>query len=198
MPNPITTPAILKETSRGFDRISLEDALFESREIFLTGPVDAGTMDQLIKQLLYLSRESAEREITLYINSPGGEVQSGLAAYDLIRLIKAPVRTVCVGAASSMGAILFLAGSRREMLPNARLMIHDPAPGGGSMEGLKPGDLSEKLASLKKAQKTLCTIIAEATGQSESAVRAKTKKDSFFSAQEALDFGLATGIVDTI
>jgi len=198
MPNPILPPAILKETSRGFDRISLEDALFESREIFLTGPVDAGTMDQLIKQLLYLSRESAEREITLYINSPGGEVQSGLAAYDLLRLIKAPVRTVCVGAASSMGAILFLAGSRREMLPNARLMIHDPAPGGGSMEGLKPGDLSEKLSSLKKVQKTLCAIIAEVTGQSESAVRAKTKKDSFFNAREALDFGLATGIVDSI
>ena len=191
-------PSVIKETSRGFDCVRIEDTLFQNREIFLTRPVDAASMDALTKQLLYLSREEPQKEITLYINSPGGDVQSGLAAFDMMKLIKTPIKTVCLGNAASMGAILFLAGDKREMFPNSRIMIHDPSHGGGSMAGMKPDELDERVRDLKKVRKILCGIIAEATGKSESAVRAKTRKDSYFNAEEAVEYGLATGIVTSL
>ena len=100
---------IIKETVRGIDIVDLEDELLQSREIFLTGGVDANTTNELIKQLMYLEREDDEAEITLYINSPGGEVTSGLAVYDYMTLIKAPIRTVSIDTAASMGALMFLA-----------------------------------------------------------------------------------------
>ena len=195
---PYVIPSVIKETSRGFESVRIEDTLFKNREVFLTGIVDAVSMDALAKQLIYLSREEPDREITLYINSPGGDVQSGLAVYDIIKMMKTPVRTVCLGSACSMGAILFLAGTKREMLPNSRIMIHDPSHGGGSMAGLKPDDLDEKVRDLKRVREILCGIISEATGKSEKAVRAKTRKDSYFNAAEAVKYGLATGIADHI
>ena len=191
-------PYIIKENAHGLDAVSIETELFKSREIFLTDTVDADSMNDVIKQLMYLNREAPDKEITLYINSPGGEVSSGLAVYDYMKMMQAPIRTVCIGTAASMGAILFLAGDRREMLPHSRLMIHDPAPGGGSMQGMKPAQMEEQLGSLRKVQKVLCGLIAETTGQSLKAVRNKTKKDSFFDAEEAVSFGLATSIIDKI
>ena len=189
---------IIKESSRGYDCIPIEDELFLKRKIFLTKPVDASTMDSLIKQLLYLSSEEPEKEITIYINSPGGEVQSGLAAYDLLKLIKAPITTVCIGEAASMGAILFLAGDRRVVLPHSSIMIHDPAPGGGDMKGMKPDEMEEKLSNLKKSRDRLCGIIAEATGKSVKQIMKKTCRDSFFTADEALEYGLATEMAERI
>ena len=189
---------IIKESSRGYDCIPIEDELFLKRKIFLTKPVDASTMDSLIKQLLYLSSEEPEKEITIYINSPGGEVQSGLAAYDLLKLIKAPITTVCIGEAASMGAILFLAGDRRVVLPHSSIMIHDPAPGGGDMKGMKPDEMEEKLFNLKKSRDRLCGIIAEATGKSVKQIMKKTCRDSFFTADEALEYGLATEMAERI
>ena len=193
-----TTPYIIKETARGLERISIEDEMLTSREIFLTSPVDAASMNSVMKQLMYLNKSSPDEEITLYINSPGGEVTSGLAVYDYIRMMKAPVRTVCTGLAASMGAILFLAGDKREMLPHTQIMIHDPSFGNASISGAKPAQIAEQLTSLKKTQKTLCDIIAEVTGKSLKAVQSKTRKDSFFGAEEALDYGLATKIIDTL
>ena len=137
------------------------------------------------------------RDNALYQQS-GRRCASGLAVYDLIKLMKTPVRTVCLGSAASMGAILFLAGDKREMFPNAHVMIHDPSHGGGSMAGMKPDELDEKVKDLKKVRKILCGIIAEATGKSESSVRAKTRKDSYFNAKEAVEYGLATGIVTSL
>lgn len=192
------TPNIIKESSRGYDLVCIEDELLQSREVFLTSGVDSASMDSLIKQLMYLYREDPEKEITLYINSLGGEVQSGLAVYDFMKLIKAPIRTVCIGTAASMGAILFLAGDRRSMMPNSRVMIHDPAPGGGSLSGMKPAAIEEKLAELKKTQKITVDIIKRTTGKTEKAVRSKTRKDSFFDAKEAVEFGLATDIIDSL
>ena len=191
------TPNIIKETSRGIDCIRIEDELLKSREVFLTEAVDADTMNSLFKQLMYLNRESPEEEITLYINSPGGEVRSGLAVYDYLQLMPAPLRTVCIGTAASMGAILFLAGDRREMLPHSQLMIHDPAPG-GSMQGMKPEQLEENLKSLKKVQEVLCGIISEKTGKSVKEIQKTTRKDTYFDAAEALNFGLATEITERI
>ena len=189
------SPCIIRESSRGYDMIRIEDELLQSREIFLTGDVDAESMQSVIKQLIYLYRDDPEKEITVYINSPGGEVQSGLAVFDIMKMIPNPIRTVCIGTAASMGAILFLAGDRRVMMPHAQIMIHDPAPGSGSMEGMKPDEMEERLSDLKKCQKVTVEIISQATGRSEEDVRNKTKKDSFFNADEAISFGLATEIM---
>lgn len=188
-------PGILRESSRGFERIEIEDDLLQKREIFLTDEVNASTMNSLLKQLIYLNRTDPGAEITLYINSPGGEVQSGLAVYDWMKLMTAPLKTVCIGTAASMAAILFLAGDTRLMTTNSRIMIHDPAPAGGSLAGRKPGEIAEQLEELRKVQAVTCTIISEITGQSEDIVYGKTQKDSWFNADEALAFGLATGIL---
>lgn len=103
-------PNLIKETVRGMESFTPEDLLFSNREIFLTTGVDSDTSNQLIKQLMILEKQNQTEEITIYINSPGGEVVSGLVVYDYIQLMKAPIRTVCIGTAASMGAILFLAG----------------------------------------------------------------------------------------
>ena len=129
---------------------------------------------------------------------PGGEVVSGLAVYDYIELMKAPVRTVCIGTAASMGAILFLAGDKREMLPHTRLMIHDPAYSGGDMAGKKPHELQQYVDKLKQSQKIIAEIIAHKTGKTLEEVYEKTKEDSYFNAEEAMEYGLATGVVNSL
>ena len=189
------SPCVLRETAGGLERIAIEDEMLKSREIFLTGEVTADSMNSLLKQLMFLNRESPDEEITLYVNSPGGSVDSGLPVYDYIKSMSAPIKTVCVGLAASMGAILFLAAGKREMLPHARLMIHDPSHGAGSLAGMKPAQLGEQLAALKKVQKELCDAIVEATGQSEKWVLNKTKTDTYFTAEEAVKNGLATKII---
>lgn len=186
---------ILKETVRGTDCIKIEDELLSRREIFLTEEVNAETSNELIKQLMYLERQDSGQEITLYINSPGGEVISGLAVYDLISLMKSPVRTVCTGTAASMGAILFLAGKKREMLPHTRLMIHDPSFGGGSIGGKKSHELRHELEKLDEVREALAKIIAEKTGRPLEEIYDVTSDDTFYSAEEAITFGLATGIM---
>ena len=119
-------PRIIRETARGLETMSLEDDFFQKREIFLTTGIEAEVSTELIKQLLYLNSMDPMKEITLYINSPGGEINSGIALYDCLCIMQAPVRTVCIGIAASMGALIFLAGDRRAMLPHTKLMIHDP------------------------------------------------------------------------
>lgn len=186
---------ILKETVRGTDCIKIEDELLSRREIFLTEEVNAETSNELIKQLMYLERQDSGKEITLYINSPGGEVISGLAVYDLISLMKSPVRTVCTGTAASMGAILFLAGKKREMLPHTRLMIHDPSFSGGSIGGKKSHELRHELEKLDEVREALAKIIAEKTGRPLEEIYDVTSDDTFYSAEEAITFGLATEIM---
>lgn len=186
---------ILKETVRGTDCIKIEDELLSRREIFLTEEVNAETSNELIKQLMYLERQDSGKEINLYINSPGGEVISGLAVYDLISLMKSPVRTVCTGTAASMAAILFLAGEKREMLPHTRLMIHDPSFSGGSIGGKKSHELRHELEKLDEVREALAKIIAEKTGRPLEEIYDVTSDDTFYSAEEAITFGLATGIM---
>ena len=194
----LNEPTIIKESSRGYDTLQIAGELLLSRELFLTEGVDRESMEGLIKQLMWLYREDPDKEITLYINSPGGEITSGLCVFDFLKLIKAPIKTVCIGCAASMGAILFLAGDKRLMMPNASVMIHDPAPSGGSMAGMKPAEMEEHLKELRKAQKTLVDIIAEKTGKSQKEIRRYTEKDSFFNAEEAVSFGLATDIIQEL
>lgn len=185
----------ITETANGLRAFTMEDVLFSNREIFLTTPVEVDTSTDLIKQLMVLEKLDQEKEIIFYINSPGGEVVSGLAVYDYIQMMKAPVRTVCIGTAASMGAVLFLAGNKREMLPHTRLMIHDPAYGGGDMAGKKPHELQQYVDKLRQSQEIIAKIIAEKTGKSLKDVYEKTREDSYFNASEALEYGLATGLV---
>lgn len=189
---------LIRETVNGMSALSAEDVLFNNREIFLTTPVDVDTSTELIKQLMVLEKLDPKKEVTFYINSPGGEVISGLAVYDYIQLMKAPVRTVCIGTAASMGAILFLAGDKREMLSHTRLMIHDPAYGGGDMAGKKSHELQQYVDKLRQVQEITAKIIAEKTGRSLKEIYDKTKEDSYFNAAEAIGYGLATGVVTEI
>lgn len=189
---------IIKETSRGYDAIRIEDELLSNREIFLVDEVNSATSNDLIKQLMYLEREDSEKEIKLYINSPGGEVISGLAVYDFISLMKAPVTTVCIGTAASMGAILFLAGTKREMLPHTRLMIHDPSYSHNDIGGRKPHEIQQELDKLNETRQALAKIIADKTGKSLKEIYKVTANDTYYSAEEAIKFGLATEVVTSV
>ena len=188
------TPSILKETSRGITAIEMNDSLLEQRKIFLTEEVNVETMTSVLKQLMYLEEKDPSEEITIYINSRGGEVINGLAVYDYIRDMQTPVRTVCTGIAASMGAILFLAGDKREMLPHTRVMIHDPSTC-GRYDGQKPAEVKEQLESLMNIRKILCDIIADRSGMSMKTVRSKTQKDTRFTAEQAIENGIATKII---
>lgn len=191
-------PNLIKESVRGLEALTPDDLLFTNREIFLTTEVDSNTANELMKQLMILEKTGDGSEVTLYINSPGGEVSSGLAVYDYMQLMKSPVRTVCIETAASMAAILFLAGQKREMLPHTSLMIHDPAYGGGDMAGKKPHELQHYVDKLRKRQEIIVGIIAEKTGRSIEEVCEKTRENSYFNADEAIDYGLATGVVSRL
>lgn len=183
---------IYKTSSNGLTLCPIDDELLHRRKIFLTEEVNAETMDSLLKKLMYLELSSPGEEITIYINSPGGECLSGLAVLDYIAVMKSPIRTVCIGCAASMGAILFLTGTKREMLPHTELMIHDPSTG-SSLTGLKPHEIEERLSTLKDMQRKLLEIIASATGKSIEEISPITEKDSYFNLEKAVEFGLATG-----
>ena len=184
---------ILKETVRGTELIPLEDMLLEESEVFLVGEITPDTSNNLIQKLMYLDSKDLG-EITIYINSPGGEVISGLAVYDYIKIMKSPVRTVTIGDAASMGAIIFLAGEKREMLPHTRILIHDPSYGHLDVSGKKPHEIQRGVDSLNKVRETLAEIISEKTSKSLDEISGITAEDNYFTAEEAIDFGLATNI----
>lgn len=186
---------ILFETVRGIQPIQIEDQLLKNREIFLVEAITAETSNELIKQLMFLESEDDSKEITIYINSPGGDVISGLAVYDYLTLMKSPVRTVCIGSAASMGAILFLAGEKRQMLPHSEIMIHDPSYHHADIGGQKPHEIQHRLNSLNETREMLAQIIAERTGKSLEEIYKVTAEDSYYKAKAAIEFGLATEIV---
>lgn len=187
---------VILESHRGLQPVPIEDELLRGREIYFTESVTDESVCELIKQLKYLEREAPDEEITLYINSPGGAVQPGLAAYDLIMLMHAPVRTVCLGTCASMGAILFLAGEKREMMKHGRIMIHDPAFGGNhSIGGKKPHEVQTELDNLNRCKEALARIISERTGKKIEEVYDVTVEDTYYNPEEAVEFGLATGII---
>lgn len=189
------TPNIIKETCEGTACIPLRDMLFQRREIYCTGEIDAQTANSIIVQLHFLALEKPSEEITLYINSPGGEVSSGLAVYDAMQAVSCPVKTVCIGMAASMAALLFASGDRREMLPHSRLMIHDPLISGGGIGGsaLKIDSVAR---DLMQTRDTVGRILAKHTGHSLDEVLEKTATDCYFSASEAVAWGLADYVTD--
>lgn len=184
----------IKEHSNGFDRLAPSDILITDRKVFFTSDVNNHTADELIEALMALDSESDE-EITLYINSPGGEVSSGLAVYDFISTMRSPVRTVVIGTAASMGAILFLAGKEREVMEHSLIMLHDPSYSTGDIGGKKPHEIQKQVDKLMETREELATIIASVTGQPLEKIYEICKEDTFFNARESIGFGLATRIV---
>ena len=190
------SPRIIKETSSGLFLYHIQDEMLRCREVECVGEINSESVYAISRQLRYLQSQDPEEEITLYINSPGGEVSSGLALYDVMKGISCPIRCVCIGSAASMGAVLFAAGDRRDILPHGRIMIHDPLIAGGvGGSALKLQDISR---NLMKTREALCGILAKHTGKRLEEIYEKTAKDSWFDAEEAVSFGLADRIIQTI
>ena len=192
----ITTPNVIKESSRGFDTFRIVDQMLADREIACVGPIDAEATDSLCLQLRYLQKADPDGTITIFINSPGGEVQSGLAIYDTMKAISCPIRTVCLGMAASMAALLFVAGDERDMLPHSRVMIHDPLiTGGVGGSALELKTISE---NLMRTREITAQVLAKHTGKSLEEIYEVTSRDSYFEAPEAVEFGLADRIIETL
>lgn len=188
-------PQIIRESSRGLDSIPLQDDMLANREMMVVGQIDAESVNSLIAQLLHLKREDPVAEITLYVNSPGGEVTSGLALYDVMQGISCPIRTICTGIAASMASVLFTAGDTREMLRHSRLMLHDPLipnTGGSALE------LSAVAEDLMRTRQAMAEIYAKHTGKSIEEIFEVTSKDTYFTPERAIEFGLADKIVETM
>ncbi len=192
----IYTPSVIRETSEGLSRIPIADLMLQRREVWLAGEITGELADSTIRQLLHLSGEAPDEAVTLYIDSPGGSVSAGLAVYDVMQAVPCKIRTVCVGTAASMAAVVFAAGDTREILRHGEVMIHDPLVHGGiSGSALAVQDKSERLMRMRK---TLCGILAEHTGKSMKQIYKATAKDTWFGAEEAVRFGLADRLIDKI
>lgn len=192
----IETPMIIKEHSGGWSAFTIRDEMLQNREIECVGEITAEYVYSLIRQLQYLYRQDPNGEITMYINSPGGSVSDGLALYDVMQAISCPIRTVCMGTAASMGAILFMSGNRRDMLEHARIMIHDPLISGGI--GGSALHVQSVSNDLMKTREITGKLIAKHTGHTLEEVYEKTAKDTYFYAQEAIEFGLADHIIHSL
>ncbi len=186
-------PHVIKETTNGYFLTSIRDEMLARREVECSGEIDRETVNELIDELMQLRHEDPEGEITMFINSPGGSVVDGLALYDVMQSISCPIRTVCVGMAYSMGAILFAAGDQRDMLPHSKVMIHDPLVTHIEGSALHVETESKKLLDVRKA---INEILAKHTGKTVKAIEDKTCKDTYFTAEEAVKFGLADSIVE--
>ena len=165
-------------------------------EIEITGAIDAGSVSTAIRCLLHLQKEDQQLPITLYINSPGGEVQSGLALYDVMQAVSCPIHTVCLGMAASMAALLFIAGDQREMLPHSRVMIHDPLIGGGI--GGSALSVKARADDLMRIRDITAQVISQHTGMNLEEVFELTAKDTYFEAEEAIANGMADRIITSL
>ena len=184
-------PQIIRETAEGLNRLDIRDEMLDQRELELMTSVDAESCAVVIRGLLHLQRQDSTTPITLYINSPGGEVQSGLALYDVMQAVSCPIRTVCLGMAASMGALLFIAGDEREILPHSRVMIHDPLIGaGGSALSVKA-----RADDLMRIRDITAGVIARHSGMSTERVFELTASDTYFEAEEAVEAGLADRVI---
>ena len=189
-------PRVVKETSAGYFFSDLRDEMFRFREVECVGEINDESVYSLCRQLRQLQREDPNGEITMFINSPGGAVTSGLALYDVMAGLSCPVRTVCMGTAASMASILFVAGTHRDILPHGRVMIHDPLR---VMEGrFSALQLQEESRQLMHTREILCQILAQRTGRTLEEIYEKTKHDSYFDAEEAVAFGLADRVIQHI
>ncbi|MFA6604085.1 MAG: ATP-dependent Clp protease proteolytic subunit [Patescibacteria group bacterium] len=186
-------PMVVEQTPHGERSFDIYSRLLKDRIIFLGSQVDPASAGLIVAQMLFLDAENRDKPISLYIMSPGGYVTAGLAIYDVMQLIHAPVSTICMGQAASMGAVLLCAGAKglRYVLPNAEVMIHQVL---GGAEG-QVADVKIRAAHMDKTNERLLRIIAEHTGQSLEKVRRDADRDNFMSAEEAVAYGLADAIM---
>ncbi|MFB6352131.1 MAG: ATP-dependent Clp endopeptidase proteolytic subunit ClpP [Bradymonadaceae bacterium] len=188
-------PQVIEETTRGERGWDIFSRLLKERIVFLGTGVNDQVSNSIIAQLLFLESEDPEKEIYLYINSPGGSVTAGLAVYDTMQYIQAPVTTICMGQAASMGALLLAAGDdgRRLCLPNGRVLIHQPIMGGVSGQA---SDIDIQAQEILNLRERINRILAHHTGQDMERIKEDTDRDYYMSAEEALDYGLVDEIID--
>ena len=181
-------PMVVEQTNRGERAYDIFSRLLKERVIFITGPIEDGMATLICAQLLYLEAENPKKEISLYINSPGGVVTSGLAIYDTMQYLRAPVSTICIGMAASMASVLLAAGAKgkRYALPNSRIMIHQ---GSGGFRGSTP-DVLIQVRELEDLNKRLHEILARHTGQTAKKVAKDTERDYFMAPDAAKSYGI--------
>ena len=186
-------PMVVEQTSRGERAFDIYSRLLKERIVFVTGPVEDHMSALFVAQLLFLESENPKKEISVYINSPGGVVTSGLAMYDTMQFIRPPVATLCTGQAASMGSLLLTAGAKgmRAALPNARVMLHQPS---GGFQG-QASDIERHAQDIIKIKRRLNEIYVKHTGQDYDTIERTLDRDHFMTAEEAKDFGLIDSVV---
>jgi ATP-dependent Clp protease protease subunit len=186
----------VEQTARGERAYDIYSRLLKDNIVFIGTAIDDMIANLIIAQLLFLEAEDPEKDISMYVNSPGGMVTSGLAIYDTMQYIKSDVSTICIGQASSMAAVLLAAGARgkRFALPNARLMIHQPL---GGFQG-QATDIGIHAKEILKVRERLNQVLAKHTGQSLERIRLDTERDYFLSSEEAKEYGLIDGILERV
>jgi ATP-dependent Clp protease, protease subunit len=190
---PLYPPYVIERTSRGERSYDIFSRLLMDRIVFLGTPIDDNVANIIIAQLLFLEAEDPEKDIYIYINSPGGSVYAGLAIYDTIQYMRAPVSTMCMGLAASMGSLLLATGQKgkRSALPNSRIMIHQPSGGGQGTAA----DIEIQAREIIYARQRLNEIMAKHTGQTVERIAEDVDRDRFMSAEEALEYGIIDHVV---
>ena len=181
-------PMVLEQTARGERSYDIYSRLLKERIIFVVGPIDDGVAKLVVAQLLYCESENADKDVQLYINSPGGSVTAGLAIYDTMQFINCDVSTLCVGQAASMGALLLAGGTKgkRYCLPNSRVMIHQPS---GGSQG-QASDIEIQAKEILYLRERMNEIMAQHTGKSPEEIAIDTERDNFMTAHQALEYGM--------
>ena len=192
-PTDTLIPMVIEQSARGERSFDIYSRLLRDRIIFLNGEVTAESANLVVAQLLFLESEDPQKDIALYINSPGGSVYAGLGIYDTMQFIKPDVQTICVGMAASMGAFLLAAGEKgkRFALPNARIMIHQPSGGSRGMAS----DIAIQAREIQDLKEKLNAILAERTGQTIETIAHDTDRDNYMSSEDALKYGLIDKIL---
>lgn len=186
-------PMVVEQTPRGERAYDIFSRLLKERVIFITGPIEDHMANLVVAQLLFLESENPDKDINLYINSPGGVVSAGLSIYDTMQFIKSDVSTICVGQAASMGSVLLAAGAKgkRYSLPHARIMIHQPS---GGFQGQQT-DIEIHAREILKVRERLNKILANHTGRDLEKIQIDTERDFFMSGDEAMEYGLVDDIL---
>ncbi len=193
-PSATLVPMVIESTGRGERAYDIYSRLLKERVIFLVGPIEDHMANLIVAQLLYLESESAEKDIHLYINSPGGAVNAGLAIYDTMQFVKPDVSTVCVGQAASMGALVLTGGAKgkRHGLPHARIMIHQPI---GGVQG-QASDIDIQAKEILRLKERLNRIMVKHTGKSLKTINRDTDRDFFMESGEALQYGIIDSVIE--
>ena len=189
----LQVPTVVEQTQRGERGWDVFSRLLKDRIVFLGSPIDDDLANVVIAQLLFLESEDPDKDVMIYVNSPGGDVSAGLAIYDTMQCLRCPVATFCVGQAASMASLLLASGAKgkRHALPHARVMIHQPLAG---MRG-QATDIEIHAREILKARDTINAIYAQHTGQPVDKIKRDTERDNFMSALEAKDYGLIDGVL---